>query len=105
MKIYRVISRLGVNTRSGLRGVSVCAALVLAWTASASAQDRSFGGYDCTDDCSGHAAGYRWAESNGIADPQDCPAGNSNSFHEGCLAYTEDPSRGADEDDDGEPIE
>jgi hypothetical protein len=66
---------------------------------------REFGGYECTDDCSGHAAGYLWAERKGVTEPDDCPAGNSQSFHEGCLVFTEDPSRGADEDDDGEPIE
>lgn len=27
-------------------------------SAAAEAQDRTFGGYDCTDDCSGHKAGY-----------------------------------------------
>jgi hypothetical protein len=69
------------------------------------AQDRTFGGYECTDYCSGHAAGYKWAELSGITDPQECPAANLNSFQEGCIVYTEDPSRGADEDDDGEPIE
>jgi hypothetical protein len=26
------------------------------------ARAREFGGYDCSDNCSGHAAGYRWAE-------------------------------------------
>ena len=103
MKIYRVISYLRVNMRSSIHALAFLASFLIA--SSANAQDRTVGGYDCTDDCSGHAAGYRWAESNGIADPQDCPAGNSNSFHEGCLVYTEDPSRGADEDDDGEPIE
>jgi hypothetical protein len=40
----------------------------------------------CTDDCSGHEAGYEWAEENGITDPWDC-GGNSNSFIEGCEAY------------------
>jgi hypothetical protein len=69
------------------------------------AQDRTFGGYDCTDDCSGHAAGYRWAERRGVEDASECPYGNSNSFHEGCLAYAEDQYRGADEDDDGEEID
>ncbi len=40
----------------------------------------------CTDDCSGHEAGYAWAEENYIIDPADC-GGNSNSFIEGCEAY------------------
>jgi hypothetical protein len=30
-------------------------------------------GYDCSDHCSGHAAGYRWAEVNGITDESSCP--------------------------------
>lgn len=70
------------------------------------ASDRQFGGYDCTQDCSGHAAGYRWAERKGITDASECPLrGGATSFYEGCLAYTEDPARGADEDDDEEEIE
>lgn len=48
---------------------------------------RTFGSYNCTDDCSGHAAGYNWAASKGIYDPEDC-GGNSLSFIEGCLEYT-----------------
>jgi hypothetical protein len=47
---------------------------------------RSFNGYSCTSDCSGHEAGYEWAEENGIDDPGDCD-GNSDSFIEGCQAY------------------
>ncbi len=42
--------------------------------------------WDCTGDCSGHNAGYDWAESKGISDPGDC-GGNSTSFIEGCEAY------------------
>ena len=69
------------------------------------AQDRTFGGYACSDDCSSHAAGYLWAEAHGVTDPNNCPSSNSESFYEGCLAYTDDPTRGADEDDDGDPIQ
>jgi hypothetical protein len=72
----------------------------------ADASAREFGGYECTVDCSGHAAGYRWAEAHNITDESDCPlSGNRTSFYEGCLAYVEDPDRGADEDDDGDPID
>ena len=46
-------------------------------------------GRPCTDDCSGHEAGYRWAEENGIDDPDNC-GGNSDSFIEGCQAYAEE---------------
>ena len=50
--------------------------------------DREFMGYDCTEDCSGHIAGYEWAEENGIADKDDCGSW-SQSFREGCKAYVE----------------
>ena len=49
----------------------------------------SYEGYDCTIDCSGHEAGYAWAEENGINDADDC-GGNSWSFEEGCRTYAED---------------
>jgi len=51
----------------------------------------TFNGYECTDDCSGHEAGYNWAEENGITDPSDC-GGNSDSFIEGCESYGEEQS-------------
>src|SRR5580698_1782890 len=48
----------------------------------------TFDGYDCTQDCSGHEAGYAWAEEHGITDGDDCDAAgehsNSPSFAEGC---------------------
>ena len=67
---------------------------------------KEFGGYECTDDCSGHKAGYEWAEARGVSDAAQCPLrGKALSFYEGCLAFTEDPDRGADEDDDGEDID
>ena len=50
---------------------------------------QTFMGYECTEDCSGHEAGYEWAENNDISDVDDC-GGNSNSFIEGCQAYVED---------------
>ncbi len=46
-------------------------------------------GYGCTEDCSGHDAGYAWAEENDVTDEGDC-GGNSWSFQEGCVAYVED---------------
>ena len=71
---------------------------------------RTFGDNECTDDCSGHKAGYEWAEARGITDLSTCESilsrsPNRTSFYEGCVTYTEDPSRGADEDDDGEEID
>lgn len=50
---------------------------------------KTFHGYDCTEDCSGHEAGYEWAEENDIDDTYDCD-GNSNSFVEGCEAYVDE---------------
>ena len=78
--------------------------------AAAAGHAQTFGGYDCTYDCSGHKAGYEWAEAKGITDEEQCEdilvtAPNRTSFYEGCKAYVEDPSRGAVEDDDGNEIE
>ena len=50
---------------------------------------QTFNGYPCTVDCSGHEAGYEWAERKGINDISDC-GGNSNSFIEGCQSFVEE---------------
>jgi hypothetical protein len=55
---------------------------------SAAAQEY-FNGYPCTEDCSGHQAGYDWAEQNEITNPGDC-GGSSQSFIEGCESYAEE---------------
>ena len=50
-----------------------------------------FNGYPCTDDCSGHEAGYEWAEEHGITqDDVDNYSGNSNSFMEGMQSYVDE---------------
>jgi len=82
------------------RSISVLL-FTLALIPQASAQDRTFGDFDCTDDCSGHSAGYNWAQKHSIEDENSCPEGNSQSFHEGCIAYTRDPSLDPDSDDNG----
>lgn len=41
---------------------------------------------NCTQDCSGHNAGYNWAADKGHTSKSDC-TGNSDSFIEGCLDY------------------
>ncbi len=56
-------------------------------------QDR--GHYVCTEDCSGHEAGFTWAQQNDIADASDC-GGNSQSFIEGCEAFAEERQEQAD---------
>jgi hypothetical protein len=78
--------------------------LALGCCAPEQASARTFGGYDCTDDCVGHAAGYRWAEERGIEYIDECPENRSEAFYEGCLTYVDDPERGADFDDGGKPI-
>lgn len=53
-----------------------------------------FHGYDCTDDCSGHEAGYDWADENDICSEysygDEYEESHSNSFNEGVTAYIED---------------
>lgn len=77
-------------------------------------QPNTFAGYECTEDCSGHEAGYAWAEEHGISDGDECDAAgehsNSPSFAEGCHAYVDgeagdteksgDPEERGDSDDD-----
>lgn len=59
----------------------------------------TFMGYSCTNDCSGHEAGYEWAEENDVDDPDDCD-GNSESFIEGCQAYAEEQKAASEENTD-----
>src|SRR5262245_16753487 len=84
--------------------VLVISVLAFVCCTAGQASARTFGGYDCTDDCVGHAAGYRWAEERGIENIDECPENRSEAFYEGCLAYVDDPERGADFDDDGKVI-
>ena len=66
----------------------------------------TFAGERCTLNCSGHEAGYEWAEERGINDDSVCEnAGdesNSPSFAEGCAAYVngDDPQEDKDNPDD-----
>lgn len=57
-----------------------------------------FHGYHCTQDCSGHKAGYAWAEKKGITERENC-GGKSNSFIEGCYAWVEGQAAGNEETD------
>lgn len=96
--------RLSIRGSTMRRCAALLAILALGFVDAANAQERAFGGFDCTDDCSGHSAGYKWADRHSIDDESDCPFGNSPSFHEGCIAFTQDPGRGADQDDDGNDV-
>jgi hypothetical protein len=73
-------------TLTALADVRTVITFALFSTVPASAQ-RTYAGFDCTIDGSGHTAGYQWAERNGITDEADCPLpNNSPSFQEGCIA-------------------
>jgi hypothetical protein len=99
LRVERMKQTIGIFAISAL---AIGAIIGISKPASA----REFGVHECSDDCSGHAAGYRWAELHSITDESDCPLnGNAVSFYEGCLVYAEDPDRGADENDDGDPID
>lgn len=43
-------------------------------------------GYSCSLDCAGLEAGYRWAASNDLTDPETCD-GDTQPFIDGCRAY------------------
>lgn len=83
---YNRCNNRGVRMRFKILLIGAMAS-VGAFALPVSADD--FHGYDCTSDCSGHQAGYDWAEQNGISDASDCD-GNSQSFIEGCEAYAEE---------------
>ena len=57
----------------------------------------TFHGDPCTVDCSGHQAGYDWADQHDIDDEDNC-VGNSESFIEGCKAYVRE-QQGVHDDD------
>lgn len=61
--------------------------------------ETSEGDADCTVDCSGHEAGWKWAKEHDITNDDDC-GGNSQSFIEGCQAYARH-----EDSDEGEPAE
>lgn len=70
----------------------------------AASSSPTFAGSPCTSDCSGHEAGYNWAEEHGIDDESDCDeageTSNSPSFAEGCRAYVQENGSTDDTDDD-----
>jgi hypothetical protein len=63
-------------------------------------QDRVIAGLNCTVDCSGYDAGYKWAKQHDIDDDDYCPDSNK-SFYEGCADYVDDSSGVANETDNG----
>lgn len=84
---------------------SLAFASLIAWFGlGVAATAQTFHGYPCTVDCSGHEAGFEWADKKGIEDPDDC-GGNSNSFIEGCRAWAEEQAEDEDTDDGSDPDE
>lgn len=57
-------------------------------------ENPTFAESPCTSDCSGHEAGYNWADEHGIDDESDCDTAgdtsNSPSFAEGCRDYVQE---------------
>jgi hypothetical protein len=48
------------------------------------------GEYECSEDCSGHLAGWRWAAKNKVNHIDNCGGLNqSDSFQEGCALFVE----------------
>ena len=83
------------STRGGCSAIYLCGLhLALACCAPGQASARTVGGYDCTDNCVGHDAGYRWAEELWMRNHYQCPENRSQAFYEGCLTYLDDPERG-----------
>lgn len=72
---------------------------IAALTVATSAQANSFGDYQCLDDCSGHQAGFDWAEQNQIDDEASCST-FSTSFNEGCVSFVQGTASAVDDDDD-----
>jgi hypothetical protein len=68
--------------------ITLIALPVLAGSVFAS-EPLTFKGHPCTNDCSGHKAGYAWAEKNGISSEEGC-TGRSNSFREGCYSWVQE---------------
>jgi opacity protein-like surface antigen len=75
-------------------------ALLVSVLGSTTVSADTFDGYECTDDCSGHQAGYDWAEDNGIDDEDSCDT-SSQSFNEGCQSFVQGGSGIVSSDDDG----
>ena len=77
-----------------------CAAILLgSMLGSITASADTFDDYVCTDDCSGHQAGYDWAEEKGIYDEDSCST-PSQSFNEGCQSFVQGGSGAISSDDD-----
>jgi len=51
-----------------------------------------FHGARCTKDCSGHRAGYEWAQEKNVREESAC-GGTSESFREGCRIWVREQNK------------
>ncbi len=75
--------------------------MLTAGAAIAESLPKTYKGYNCTKDCSGHKAGYAWAAKKGIADINAC-SGKSHSFVEGCRSWVLEQNENSAEDTEDE---
>jgi opacity protein-like surface antigen len=78
--------------------------LLVSVLGSTTATAATFDGYQCKGDCSGHQAGYDWAEQNGIDDESSCNT-PSASFNQGCESYVEENAASVSDDEEDEEDE
>jgi opacity protein-like surface antigen len=78
--------------------------LLVSALGSTTATAATFDGYQCKGDCSGHQAGYDWAEQNGIDDESSCNT-PSASFNQGCESYVEENAASVSDDEEDEEDE
>lgn len=78
--------------------------LLVSVLGSTTATAATFDGYQCKGDCSGHQAGYDWAEQNGIDDRSSCNT-PSASFNQGCESYVEENAASVSDDEEDEEDE
>lgn len=83
------VEAMGYGDEPNAGGGEQAADAVIPEPPAPAASPLTYRGYSCTSDCSGHAAGYAWAEDHEISDPDDC-GGKSQSFIEGCESYAEE---------------
>ena len=80
-----------IAARAAKMGITVALTILCLGIATlpSSSEAKSFHGENCTQDCSGHKAGYEWARKKHITTKEQC-GGKSNSFVEGCRSWVEE---------------
>jgi len=75
--------------------------LLVSMLGSTTASADTFDGNPCLTDCSGHQAGYNWAEQNDVDDESSCST-PSASFNQGCESYVEENAASVSDDEEDE---